>query len=197
MSGSAPRNRGVLRRLASAARSLGRSASKPSQAQRGAALSARSGPWDASEPAQAERMNTLMADIRAFGRLPRLTRGNKAECALVERLRKGRRQDLLSESQVAELEAMETHDSEQERPERMTTLMADIRASGRGGVGNTPELAMADPLRWAKRRGQLSDSHRAEQPVMKVPRTGSERLTPESGLSPARGGASQPASSQR
>ena len=75
-------------------------------------------------------MNTLMADIRAFGRLPRLTRGNKAEYELADRLRRAKRQDLFSESQVAELDAMPKFDDDQQRAERMSTLMAEIRTLG-------------------------------------------------------------------
>ena len=76
-------------------------------------------------------MNFLMDEIRAFGRVPRLTEGLGAEYALACRLREAKRQGHLSESQVAELAAMPKYVPEQERAERMTTLMADIRAFGR------------------------------------------------------------------
>ena len=88
-----------------------------------------------------------MADIRAFGRLPRRTHGNKAEYELADRLRRAKRQDLLSESQVAELEAMPKYDPERERADRLNTLMPDIRASGWGGD--------ADPAERAELRGEL------------------------------------------
>ena len=129
-------------------------------------------------------MTALVAEVRALAHRPRRVKGLGAEYELAGRLELAKEQGLFSESQVAELEAMPAYD-----------LVADIRASGWGR--DMAEVAMADPLRWAKRRGQLSHSHGAGQPVLKVPRTGSERLTPESGLSLARSGASQPASSQR
>ena len=141
-----------------------------------------------------------MAEIRTLGHLPRWTNRNKAEYLLALRLHNAKRQGHLSESQVAELEAMPKCDPKGERAERMTTLVAEIRLFGRVPQltdGKVAQVALADRLRWAKRRGQLSDSHGVGQPVLKVPRTGSERLTPESGLSLARSGASQPASSQR
>ena len=48
-----------------------------------------------------ERMNTLMAEIRALGHIPRQKRG--AEDALSQRLYRAKRKSLLSESQLAEL----------------------------------------------------------------------------------------------
>ena len=48
-------------------------------------------------------MNTLMADIRAFGRVPLLTEGRGDEYALACRLRKAKRHSHLSESQLSEL----------------------------------------------------------------------------------------------
>ena len=151
-----------------------------------------------------------MDQIRAFGRVPRLTEMDQAkrkrkhtnedEYVLAERLRDAKRKCLLSESQVAELEGMPKYHPKQECAQRMTTLVAEIPPFGRVSqltVGMVAQVALADRLRWAKRRGQLSHSHGAGQPVLKVPRTGSERLTPESGLSLAPTAASQPASSQR
>ena len=49
----------------------------------------------------AGRMDSLMAEIRALGHIPRDTPG--ADCALAQRLAYARRQRLLSESQLAEL----------------------------------------------------------------------------------------------
>ena len=83
---------------------------------------------------------------------------------------------------------------------RRDTLVAEIRPFGRVPQltdGKVAQDALADRWRWAKRRGQLSDSHGAGQPVLKVPRTGSEHLPPESELPLAPTAASQPASSQR
>ena len=48
-------------------------------------------------------MDTLMADIRALGRLPRRKEGLGDEYALACRLREAKRQRLLSESQLSEL----------------------------------------------------------------------------------------------
>ncbi len=50
-----------------------------------------------------ERMDTLMADIRALGRVPRRKKGLGDEYALANRLREAKRQGLLSESELAEL----------------------------------------------------------------------------------------------
>ena len=60
----------------------------------------RTEPRDASHLAAA-RMNTLMAEIRALGHIPRQKRG--AEDALSQRLYRAKRKSLLSESQLAEL----------------------------------------------------------------------------------------------
>ena len=88
-------------------------------------------------------MNTLVAEIRALGHLPRRTVGLGAEYLLAGRMRQAMRQGHLSESQVAELEAMPKYDPKRERAERMTTLVAEIRASGWGRV-STDNLVHAD-----------------------------------------------------
>ena len=101
-------------------------------------------------------MTTLVAEVRALGHLPRLTEGLGAEYALACRLREAKRQGHLSESQVAELEAMPKYDPKRERAERMTTLVAKGRPFGRVPQltdGNMAQLALADRLRWATRRG--------------------------------------------
>ena len=69
-----------------------------------------------------ERMNTLMAEIRALGHIPRHKRG--AEDALSQRLYYAKRKRQLSESQLAELAEFQGSES------RMDTLMAQIRALG-------------------------------------------------------------------
>ena len=56
---------------------------------------------DIREGSAAERMNTLMADIRALGHVPRSTPGLRGEYALAGRLREAKRQRLLSASQLA------------------------------------------------------------------------------------------------
>jgi len=54
----------------------------------------------------APRMLFLMADIRALGRLPRLTPGRQDEYRVACRLREARRMGHLSADQLAELEEM-------------------------------------------------------------------------------------------
>ena len=79
-------------------------------------------------------METLMADIRALGRLPRREKCHGDESALANRLREAKRQRRLSESQLAELAGFaesQTRERMASTRERMETLMADIRALGR------------------------------------------------------------------
>ena len=94
-----------------------------------------------------------MDDIRAFGRVPRLTAMGKAkrrrkdtnedEYVLAERLRDAKRKWLLSESQLAELDAM-----------HINILMDEIRAWGRVPRltdNDHAEYVLAERLRWARR----------------------------------------------
>ena len=71
-------------------------------------------------------MNTLMEEIRAFGRVPRLTEGNcdKADYVLAERLRWARRQHLLSESQLAELATMPKYVASREVADRISAQVS-------------------------------------------------------------------------
>ena len=74
-------------------------------------------------------MNTLMAEIRAFGRFPSRDSALGDERALAERLRSAKRNSLLSESQPAELAELPGSESSEVRAAgRMDTLMAEIRA---------------------------------------------------------------------
>jgi len=74
-------------------------------------------------------MNTLMAEIRAFGRFPRRIQGLGDEYALANRVRKAKRHSLLSESQLAMLAELSGSESREVRTAgRMDTLMAEIRA---------------------------------------------------------------------
>ena len=75
-------------------------------------------------------INILMNDIRAFGRIPRLTDNNHAEYVLAERLRWARRKHLLSLSQLAELETMPKYVAGRDVAERMNSLVAEIRELG-------------------------------------------------------------------
>ena len=59
-----------------------------------------------AEERAAPRMLFLMADIRALGRLPRLTPGRQDEYRVACRLREARRMGHLSADQLAELEEM-------------------------------------------------------------------------------------------
>ena len=94
-----------------------------------------------------------MAEIRALGHIPRDT----VERSLYQRLWRAQRQSLLSETQLAELAALQGCES------RMDTLMAEIRALGhipRQSPG--AENALSQRLYIAKRNGQLSESELAE-----------------------------------
>ena len=115
-------------------------------------------------------MNTLMADIRALGRVPVLSReeGRGDEYALAGRLREAKRQDLLSESQLAELAGIaesQTRDRtaetrervETKTRERMDTLMDDIRRLGhlpRFSQKHRQEYTVALRMREARRGGR-------------------------------------------
>ena len=70
-------------------------------------------------------MDILMAEIRALGHIPRYHHEN----ALYQRWRDAKRQNLLSESQLAELAELPGSESrEVQAAARMDTLMAEIRA---------------------------------------------------------------------
>ena len=72
-------------------------------------------------------METLMAEIRALGHLPREIPGLGDEYNLARRLRKAKTDGRLSAAQLAELaEIPRYHQS----PARMDTLMAEVRALG-------------------------------------------------------------------
>ena len=76
-------------------------------------------------------METLMAEIRALGHLPRLTPGLGEEYTLRVRLENAKRASLLTDSQLAELADMERED----------TLMAEIQACGSLSESQLAELA--------------------------------------------------------
>ena len=106
-------------------------------------------------------MNTLMADIRALGHIPR---SHGADSALAQRLRSARRYSLLSESQLAELAELAATDSPAQvrAAERVDTVMAEIRALGHIPRLYGPELALANRLREAQKNSVLSESQLAE-----------------------------------
>ena len=128
-------------------------------------------------------MNTLMAEIRALGRIPR---GNRmAEHALFMRLYYAKRHRMLSESQLAELTELAACDLAKlpgsrstepvlragrcvaaegmlaQSPELMNTLMTEVRA-----LGHIPRCSVEGPLyqRLYKARihGKLSESQLTE-----------------------------------
>ena len=72
-------------------------------------------------------------------------------------MRWARRQGHLSESPVAELEAMPKYDPERERAIRITTLVAEIRASGWGreSTDNLVHADVAGPLPATKKARTL------------------------------------------
>ena len=125
-----------------------------------------------------ERMQTLMAEIRALGHLPRATRGLGDEFNLAHRLQYARKEGRLSQAELAELEAIPRYAAVPpvaERmarvAERMNTLMADIRALGHlpritRSLGDESRLARR--LREATRQGQLSEAQLAE--LAEIPR---------------------------
>ena len=147
------------------------------QSSRQLASSARSG---GAAPA-AERMNTLVAEIRALGHLPRDTRGLGEEYKLAHRLQYARKEGRLSQAELAELEAIPRYAAlppVAERmarvvAERMTTLMAEIRTLGhlprRHGNGESAqEKRLGFRLQNAKKKKQLSPAQLAE--LEKIPR---------------------------
>ena len=70
-------------------------------------------PFNWREGRTAQRMDTLMAEIRALGHIPRGAR--RAENALSQRLRYAQRKRQLSESQLAELAEMARSSAEPRR----------------------------------------------------------------------------------
>ena len=107
-------------------------------------------------------MITLMAQIRALGHLPRMTRGLGDEYSLALRLANAKSRSLLSESQLAELAELPALDF---RAERMDALMTEIRALGhipRQTKSLGDERSLAQRLRNAKSKNLLSESQLAE-----------------------------------
>ena len=115
----------------------------------------------------AQRMETLMADIRALGHIPRDRKTRRqgpdvVETALAHRLNHAKRKSQLSESQLAELAELPASEAREVRAaERMETLMAEIRALGhipRDRDGN----ALYQRWRKAQARRQLCESQLVE-----------------------------------
>ena len=105
-------------------------------------------------------MEILVAEIRALGHIPRYHHEN----ALYQRWRDAKRQNLLSESQLAELAELPS------KP--MDTLMAQIRALGhipRKTAGLWDEYWLARRLQYAKSKNLLSES-RTENCVVALSR---------------------------
>ena len=112
-----------------------------------------------------ERMNTLMAQIRALGHLPRKNPGLGDEYALACRFHTAKGRGLLSASQLAELSQMlriKPRDASQLAAGRMVTLMAEIRSLGHIPGRNRAEDALRQRLNTAKRKNLLSESQLAE-----------------------------------
>ena len=103
-----------------------------------------------------------MADIRALGHIPRTHHEN----ALYQRWRDAKRQNLLSESQLAELAELPASNWREVRTAGlMVTLMDEIRALGhipRKTAGLGDENALACRLQYAKSKSLLSESQLAE-----------------------------------
>ena len=100
-------------------------------------------------------MQILMAEIRALGHIPRDHRG------LAQRVRRALRQNLLSDSQLAELAQLQ----EFHQRERMDPLIAEIRALGyipREWRRPAEESKLGYRLRYAKANSLLSESQLAE-----------------------------------
>ena len=108
-------------------------------------------------------MNTMMAEIRELGRIPRL---HGAELSLAERLRNAKRRGHLSESQLVELAELPGPASrEQGAACRMETLMSGIRELGRlprFTDHDRAESQLAHRVRDMKRGRGFSESQLAE-----------------------------------
>ena len=76
-------------------------------------------------------MNTLMAQIRALGHLPRQTPGLGDEHSLAIRLRNAKNKNLLSASQLAELAELPAFSDRVTGACATETLMTEIQAFGR------------------------------------------------------------------
>ena len=87
-------------------------------------------------------MDTLMAEIRALGHIPRRQPGLGDEYSLAIRLRNAKGKRLLSGSQLAELAELPASNWREVRmAQRMETLMAEIRA-----LGHIPRCSVEGPL---------------------------------------------------
>ena len=127
----------------------------------------------------AQRMETLMADIRALGHIPRDRKTRRqgpdvVETALAHRLNHAKRKRLLSESQLAELAGVPAYNwREQRTPQRVETLMAEIRA-----LGHIPrcsvESSLYHRLYLARRLGELNETQLAE--LAEIPRCSVESV---------------------
>ena len=118
-----------------------------------------------------ERAAALMAEIRALGRVPKMTERHPAENKLAQRLRDAKRYNRLSETQLAELAEMPSYDW---REERVAAMMAEIRALGRVPKmteRHPAENKLAHRLRDAKRYNRLSETQLAE--LAELPGSGS------------------------
>ena len=109
----------------------------------------------------------MLAEIRALGGRPRRGSGfAEKEKSLAERLRWCKRNEKLSESQLAELEQMPMYT----RPvDRMATMMQEIR-----DLGHLPRWGQENSLALRLKRGrdarELSDAQLAELEKMKRPK---------------------------
>ena len=132
----------------------------------------------ASQRAEARRppqsVEALMEEIRKFKRLPKESRGaTEKERKLAMRLRDAKRARNLSDEHKAELEAMKEQEQEEQLEksrEPVEAVMKDIREMGRlpkeSRGASEEERSLAEKLRDHKKRGNLSDEHKAELAAM-------------------------------
>ena len=118
-------------------------------------------------------MRALVADVVAFGRIPRRRPGLEYEYDLANNLHTARYKEQLSASEIAEIEKLEEatrvfeeSDFAERVEERRETLMGMIRALGHlprfAAGGTAEENALAIQLRQAKRQNLLTASQLEE-----------------------------------
>ena len=118
----------------------------------------------------AERMNSLVAQIRELGHVPRRTKFDEKENDLAQRLKEANRQNLLSESNLADLAGIpKLPRGSMERAQRMDKLIADIEESvrkfrrmPRSSETYPEECKLAARLRYARHKAILGNSDRAQ-----------------------------------
>ena len=129
----------------------------------------------ASQPAESrESAETLMEAIRKLGRVPKdRPESLEEERKLAVRLRNAKYKGNLSEEHKAELAAMKEQEQEEQSEksrEPVEALMKEIREMGRlpkeSRGASEQERSLAEKLRDHKKRGNLSEEHKAELAAM-------------------------------